>query len=77
MAEIEITPGTAPEKPKRKTVTSNEVKTRYNKKTYKKYLCSLRNDQDAELIKAVEALRDPEESDSALIKKILYKLLEA
>lgn len=77
MAEIETTPGTAPEKPKRKTHTSTAVKARYDKKTYKRYLCNLRLSDDAELIKAVEALRDPEESDSALIKKILYKLLEA
>lgn len=76
MAEIETTPGTASEKPKRKTVTSTAVKSKYIAKAYKRYFCSLRNDQDAELIKAVEALRDPEESDSALIKKILYKLLE-
>lgn len=76
MAEIEITPGTAPEKPKRKTHTSTAVKARYDKKTYKKYTFSLRLVNDAELIKAVEALREPEESDSALIKKILYKLLD-
>lgn len=42
----------------RKTTTSSEVKNRWNAKTYKRFQVSLRKDEDAELIKAVERLRD-------------------
>lgn len=60
------------EKPKRKTHTSTAVKSRYNSKAYCRYLFTLRNVEDAELIAAVEAQRLPGMSDSALIKAILY-----
>ena len=42
----------------RKTTTSNEVKDRWNAKTYKRYQVSLRKNEDAELISAVEKLKD-------------------
>ena len=42
----------------RKTTTSTEVKKRWNAKTYKRYQVNLRKVEDAELIKAVEAMRE-------------------
>lgn len=39
---------------KRKTHTSNEVKLRYNKKTYKNYNVNLRVVEDSEIIKLIE-----------------------
>ena len=42
----------------RKTTTSTEVKNRWNAKTYKRYQVSLRKDEDAELIRAVEKLKE-------------------
>lgn len=47
-----------PEKPKRKTRTSNEVKKRYNDKTYKQYTIKLRYDTDGPLIQAIEQLKE-------------------
>ena len=47
-----------PEKPKRKTRTSNEVKKRYNDKTYKQYAIKLRYDTDGPLIQAIEQLKE-------------------
>ena len=47
-----------PEKPKRKTRTSNEVKKRYNDKTYKQYAMKLRYDTDDPLIQAIEQLKE-------------------
>lgn len=38
----------------RKTVTSTEVKNRWNAKTYKRYTVNLRKDEDADLIDFVE-----------------------
>lgn len=72
--EKEIAP--APDlqqKQKRKTHTSTAVISRYIAKTYQRFSFVLRNVEDAELIAAVEAARDPGESDSRLIKKILYQ----
>ena len=43
---------------RRKTTTSTEVKNRWNAKTYKRYQVSLRKDEDAELIRAVEKLKE-------------------
>lgn len=60
------------QKPKRKTHTSTAVKSRYNAKSYSRYLFTLRNADDAELIAAIEAERSEGMSDSALIKAILY-----
>lgn len=42
----------------RKTTTSTEVKRRWNAKTYKRYQVNLRKVEDAELIRAVEAMRE-------------------
>lgn len=42
----------------RKTTTSTEVKKRWNAKTYKRYQVNLRKVEDAELIRAVEAMRE-------------------
>lgn len=61
-----------PEKAKRKTRTSTAVKNRYIAKAYKRYLFTLRNVEDSELIAEIEALRADGMSDSALIKAILY-----
>lgn len=60
------------EKAKRKTHTSTAVHNRYIAKTYKRYLFTLRNVEDSELIAEIEALRSDGMSDSALIKAILY-----
>lgn len=42
------------EKTKRKTVTSNEVKKRYNDKTYIPYSVKFRKIEDADIIKLIE-----------------------
>ena len=39
---------------KRKTYTSNEVKSRYNKKTYVQYAIKLRKIEDADIIALIE-----------------------
>lgn len=61
------------QKPKRKTVTSSAVKKRYNDKTYKNFSFVLRLVDDSELLNFIESKRLPGESDSALIKSILYE----
>lgn len=38
----------------RKTTTSSEVKSRWEAKTYRKYLVRLRSDEDADLIDFIE-----------------------
>lgn len=43
---------------KRKTVTSYEVKRRYDLKTYKAYGIHLRMDEDAELIRYIDEHKD-------------------
>ena len=40
---------------KRKTTTSNEVKKRYNDKTYTQYSIKLRNVEDADIISLIES----------------------
>ena len=72
MAEIETTPGTASEKPKRKTVTSNAAKLKYNKKTYFQCGVKLRYDQDAVIISELQRLQDSGLTASAAVKKMLY-----
>lgn len=57
-----------PEKPKRKTRTSNEVKKRYNDKTYKQYAIKLRYDTDGPLIQAIERLKEQGISTTEAIK---------
>lgn len=63
----------APIKPKRKTVTSNAVKLRYNKKTYMQAGCRLRYDRDAVLISAIEARQQAEGlTVSEAVRALLY-----
>ena len=45
---------------KRKTFTSYEVKRRYDLKTYRKYSVSLRQDEDADLIRYIDQHKDQE-----------------
>ena len=56
---------------KRKTVTSTEVKKRYNDKTYKRYSLTLRLDTDAELIEKIELLISSGKSQSEAVKELL------
>jgi len=58
---------------KRKTITSSEVKKRYNDKTYRQYLVSFRVDQDAELIDLIENLKKDGCSTSDAFRKIIKK----
>lgn len=63
----------APEKAKRKTVTSNAVKLRYNKKTYLQAGCRLRYDRDSVLISAIEARQQAEGlTVSEAVRALLY-----
>ena len=57
---------------KRKTHTSNEVKKRYNDKTYTRFQLSLRKDEDTELIAYIEQAKQNGESVTEAIRK-LYK----
>ena len=43
---------------KRKTTTSTEVKERYKKKTYKRYIVSFRKEEDADLIELIENMKN-------------------
>ena len=43
---------------KRKTTTSSEVKSRWNRKTYRSFQANLRREEDADLIAWVDANRD-------------------
>lgn len=45
---------------KRKTTTSTEVKERYKKKTYKRYIVSFRKEEDADLINLIESTKKQE-----------------
>ena len=45
---------------KRKTTTSTEVKERYKKKTYKRYIVSFRKEEDADLIDLIESTKKQE-----------------
>ena len=56
---------------KRKTITSSEVKKRYNDKTYRQYLVSFRVDQDAELIELIENLKKDGYSTTDAFRKII------
>jgi hypothetical protein len=55
-------------------VTSTEVKSRWEAKTYKKYLVRLRVDEDAELIKYIDDNKTPDYGTSAIFKAGLEKL---
>ena len=56
---------------KRKTYTSNEVKARYNAKTYKQYAIKLRKDSDQDIIEKIEAERAQGLGTSEAIKKLI------
>ena len=60
---------------KRKTFTSTEVKTRYIKKAYNRYLLTLRKDSDTdrEIIEKIEKLKSEGLSASEAIKKLIIK----
>ena len=56
---------------KRKTHTSNEVKARYNAKTYQRLVLSLRKDKDQDIIEKIEAERAQGLGTSEAIKKLI------
>lgn len=56
---------------KRKTHTSNEVKARYNAKTYKRYALVLRKDSDQDIIEMIEAERAQGLGTGEAIKKLI------
>lgn len=56
---------------KRKTHTSSEVKTRYNKKTYQQYALKLRKTEDAATIEKIEAEKAKGYSTSEAIKNLI------
>ena len=60
----------------RKTTTSTEVKTRWNKKTYNRYSISLRKDEDKNLIKYIESEKEKGNSPTVTIKSALEKIIE-
>ena len=62
-----------PEKPKRKTHTSNEVKKRYNDKTYQQYALKLRKVEDADIIAMIDAERAKGYQTSESIKNLIRK----
>ena len=59
------------EKKKRKTYTSNEVKKRYNDKTYQRYQLNLRKIEDADLIERIEKEKASGLSTTEAIKKLI------
>ena len=58
---------------KRKTHTSNEVKKRYNDKTYQSYKINLRKDDDAELIQYIEEQKKNGVSPSETLRQLFKK----
>ena len=58
---------------KRKTHTSNEVKKRYNDKTYQYYKINLRKDDDAELIRFIEEQKKNGISPSETLRQLFKK----
>lgn len=61
---------------KRKTFTSTQVKTRYNKKTYKNYNVNLRVVEDDEIIKMIEEEKANGSSTTEAFRNLLRKLLK-
>ena len=59
------------EKKKRKSYTSNEVKKRYNDKTYQRFQLNLRKVEDAELIERIEEEKAKGFSTSEAIKNLI------
>ena len=62
-----------PMQTKRKTHTSNEVKKRYNDKTYQYYKINLRKDDDAELIQYIEEQKKNGVSPSETLRQLFKK----
>lgn len=60
---------------KRKTVTSSEVKMRYNQKAYEKYTLMFRRDDDADIIAAVDALKAQGMSTKQAVAHLIRKAL--
>lgn len=60
-------------KGKRKTHTSSEVTSRYQKKVYEKYSFVLRKDEDGDLIEMIEQEKANGLGTSEAIKKIMRK----
>ena len=58
---------------KRKTYTSNEVKQRYNKKTYQQYGVKFRLQEDAEIIQLVEQEKAKGYNTSEAFKRLILK----
>jgi len=58
---------------KRKTTTSNEVKYRYNAKTYAQYNIKLRKDTDADIIALIEAEKAAGATTSEAIKNLIRR----
>ena len=59
----------------RKTHTSNEVKLRYNKKTYKSYNVNFRVNEDAEIIKLIEEEKERGIGTTETFRNLLKSLL--
>ena len=59
------------EKPKRKTHTSNEVKSRYAAKTYNRLMLTLRKAEDADIIAMIDAERAKGYQTSEAIKNLI------
>ena len=60
---------------KRKTHTSNEVKLRYNKKTYKSYNVNFRVNEDADIIRLIEEEKERGISTTEAFRNLLKSLL--
>lgn len=58
---------------KRRTHTSSEVKTRYNKKTYVQYNIKLRRIEDADIIRLIEQEKSQGLGTSDAIKNLIKK----
>ena len=69
----DITKGAETMQTKRKTHTSNEVKKRYNDKTYQYYKINLRKNDDAELIQYIEEQKKNGVSPSETLRQLFKK----
>ena len=58
-------------KPKRKTFTSNEVKKRYNDKTYASYTLRFRKKEDADIIDLIESGKEHNIAPSETIRRLI------
>ncbi len=57
-----------------KTTTSTEVKQRWEKENYSRYVVRLRKDTDAELIDLIEARKEAGENTTEIFRDALEKL---